>query len=363
MRGGLAIVRRGGCSFAAKAQAVASCGAAALVVIDTGAGDLQMEDGHGQEVAPLDLPAVMVSSGVGQRLKVIERESPLQLLKGRLVTSRACLDDEQRFHSLHSLGEEVSEAAQELRAAEEDGISRARNLVMSSLSRSGPSSTDRSSRSAGEFFSMTSSTRSGSLAFYLQGPDMSPLMAEFVLLGGQVRELPVDHPLSFATMDGCEPGTIPFVGGGLALLSPWCSLDTGAMAALQVGAVAAVYRVPVGESIGRFQAKTPPRAQIPVLLLAADDFDDVMQALQPHSLYPTAAWVMLKSSDAVEGLWKEVSWLLDESNWPKVRKQWRRVYFRYRNSHSPDHADSGSRSRWALVQNAFDAMRDVDDEL
>lgn len=57
------LVRRGGCSFLAKALTVWNAGGRSLLLIDEGAGRLRMEAEHGEHV---DLPAVMVSQLDGE---------------------------------------------------------------------------------------------------------------------------------------------------------------------------------------------------------------------------------------------------------------------------------------------------------
>lgn len=58
VKGAHVLVRRGRCSFLAKALAVSNSGGASVVVVDEGAGRLRMEAEEGQTVG---IPVVMVS--------------------------------------------------------------------------------------------------------------------------------------------------------------------------------------------------------------------------------------------------------------------------------------------------------------
>lgn len=58
VKGAHVLVRRGRCSFLAKALAVSTSGGASVVVVDEGAGRLRMEAEEGQTVG---IPVVMVS--------------------------------------------------------------------------------------------------------------------------------------------------------------------------------------------------------------------------------------------------------------------------------------------------------------
>lgn len=58
VKGAHVLVRRGRCSFFAKALAVSNSGGASAVVVDEGAGRLRMEAEEGQTVG---IPVVMVS--------------------------------------------------------------------------------------------------------------------------------------------------------------------------------------------------------------------------------------------------------------------------------------------------------------
>lgn len=70
------LVRRGGCSFFAKALAISSAGGSSMVVIDEGAGRLRME---AEEEETVNIPAVMVSKTDGEkrsttRLKIYKQK-------------------------------------------------------------------------------------------------------------------------------------------------------------------------------------------------------------------------------------------------------------------------------------------------
>lgn len=63
MTGAHVLVRRGGCSFLAKALTIRNSGGSSLIVIDEGAGKLRMEAEQGEKV---DIPVVMVSKFDGE---------------------------------------------------------------------------------------------------------------------------------------------------------------------------------------------------------------------------------------------------------------------------------------------------------
>lgn len=65
MEGAHVLVRRGSCSFLAKALAVSNSGGRSLVVLDEGAGRLRMEADQGETVG---IPVVMVSRQDGERV-------------------------------------------------------------------------------------------------------------------------------------------------------------------------------------------------------------------------------------------------------------------------------------------------------
>lgn len=67
------LVRRGGCSFLAKALNIRNSGGGSVVVIDEGAGKLRMEAEQGEKV---DIPVVMVSKFNGEL-----RQPSLEYLK------------------------------------------------------------------------------------------------------------------------------------------------------------------------------------------------------------------------------------------------------------------------------------------
>lgn len=64
VEGAHVLVRRGGCSFFAKALSVSNSGGLSLVVIDEGAGRLRME---ANEEETVEIPVVMVSKVEGER--------------------------------------------------------------------------------------------------------------------------------------------------------------------------------------------------------------------------------------------------------------------------------------------------------
>lgn len=64
-KGAHVLVRRGGCSFLAKALSVSDSGGHSLIVVDEGAGRLRMEVEEGENV---DIPVVMVSKLDGERV-------------------------------------------------------------------------------------------------------------------------------------------------------------------------------------------------------------------------------------------------------------------------------------------------------
>lgn len=65
VKGAHVLVRRGGCSFLAKALSVSNSGGHSLIVVDEGAGRLRMEMEEGEHV---NIPVVMVSKLDGERL-------------------------------------------------------------------------------------------------------------------------------------------------------------------------------------------------------------------------------------------------------------------------------------------------------
>ncbi len=69
VEGAHVLVRRGGCSFLAKALAVSNSGGRSLVVVDEGAGRLRMEAEQG---AGVDIPVVMISKQDGERGGLLE---------------------------------------------------------------------------------------------------------------------------------------------------------------------------------------------------------------------------------------------------------------------------------------------------
>lgn len=64
VEGAHVLVRRGGCSFLAKALTVRNSGGRSVVVVDEGGGRLRMEADQGGTV---DIPVVMVSKQDGER--------------------------------------------------------------------------------------------------------------------------------------------------------------------------------------------------------------------------------------------------------------------------------------------------------
>ncbi|CAM9766573.1 unnamed protein product, partial [Hapterophycus canaliculatus] len=84
------LVRRGGCSFFAKALSVSDFGGLSLLVIDEGAGRLRME---AEEEETVDISAVMVSKLDGEKLKNMATSTSRATgkLSATLVVTEACL--------------------------------------------------------------------------------------------------------------------------------------------------------------------------------------------------------------------------------------------------------------------------------
>lgn len=76
VEGAHVLVRRGGCSFLAKALTVSNSGGRSLMVVDEGAGRLRMEADQGQDVG---IPVVMVSKVDGEHVATTLCEEMLQI--------------------------------------------------------------------------------------------------------------------------------------------------------------------------------------------------------------------------------------------------------------------------------------------
>ncbi|CAM9874374.1 unnamed protein product [Ectocarpus sp. 4 AP-2014] len=89
VKGAHVLVRRGRCSFLAKALAVSSSGGASVVVVDEGAGRLRMEAEEGQTVG---IPVVMVSKLDGEALQKLAASTSRATGKvaATLVINAAC---------------------------------------------------------------------------------------------------------------------------------------------------------------------------------------------------------------------------------------------------------------------------------
>ncbi|CAM9821677.1 unnamed protein product [Ectocarpus fasciculatus] len=90
VKGAHVLVRRGRCSFLAKALAVSNSGGASVVVVDEGAGRLRMEAEEGQTVG---IPVVMVSKLDGEALIKLAASTSRAAGKvtATLVVNAACL--------------------------------------------------------------------------------------------------------------------------------------------------------------------------------------------------------------------------------------------------------------------------------
>ncbi|CAM9921687.1 unnamed protein product [Ectocarpus sp. 8 AP-2014] len=90
VKGAHVLVRRGRCSFLAKALAVTNSGGASVVVVDEGAGRLRMEAEEGQTVG---IPVVMVSKLDGEALQKLAASTSRATGKvaATLVINAACL--------------------------------------------------------------------------------------------------------------------------------------------------------------------------------------------------------------------------------------------------------------------------------
>ncbi|CAB1101305.1 unnamed protein product [Ectocarpus sp. CCAP 1310/34] len=90
VKGAHVLVRRGRCSFLAKALAVSNSGGASVVVVDEGAGRLRMEAEEGQTVG---IPVVMVSKLDGEALQKLAASTSRAAGKvaATLVINAACI--------------------------------------------------------------------------------------------------------------------------------------------------------------------------------------------------------------------------------------------------------------------------------
>ncbi|CAM9295118.1 unnamed protein product, partial [Scytosiphon promiscuus] len=118
VEGAHVLVRRGGCSFFAKALSVSNSGGMSLVVIDEGAGRLRME---AEEQETVDISVVMVSKVHGEQLKKMATSTSRATGKvtATLVVTAACL----------SQGTTASRPPLQSSEASDQGERRGRRLV------------------------------------------------------------------------------------------------------------------------------------------------------------------------------------------------------------------------------------------
>ncbi|CBJ48989.1 hypothetical protein Esi_0115_0029 [Ectocarpus siliculosus] len=412
VKGAHVLVRRGRCSFLAKALAVSNSGGASVVVADEGAGRLRMEAEEGQTVG---IPVVMVSKLDGEALQKLAASTSRATGKvtATLVINAACL---HRGKPAPSPRREISPPLE--RGSRRLPIPGARNPASGEEDKAptddkrGPPAIE---MAAGEKINNQRGDVSPSLVATPPGqgeaevadtPAAARADVEVITnRGGEEdrgggKEVEEEGGKERLTLPECRQRSSGQLRGGdltpLNLEEESTTIPEMDSPGSGTTATVAILGGPCDNTRSPHEDETTSPAVskmkgTTVLLLPPDPACSIESQEGKHLL----GWVLrvrgggdgsgsgersfggngggVVTVDMVERhelgkLWGDVVWASDLTNWPKGSKQRRRILNRLRKTHSPEHVGrdgassrTESATRWSLVERAYAALQDTDD--
>ena len=340
LRGKIAVVQRGSCSFLAKAWQVFLNGAVGIIVINNEENVLAMPSESEQAAFGLNIPAVMVRKSAQQLLRSAHRNgSHVQMFDNTI-----CGGIHSRYGTVDATHNAIQADIEAMLHIELDNNA---NVVMEDPMH-----------------------RGGSIVFSFPGAEK--LVGEFLQFSTGPRELPARSVriVWVEPVGGCtalDASLIPFTveTNWFAIIERGhgCSFALKIQHATNAGASGIIIANDMAHGmthgkVGGKIDKNNEQHKIPAIMISLATARDLRRLSQEHAdgdntVVPTGRMALV-IKPIISALWHELGELADVRGWPTDARDRRKVWKRMSKRHHPDKA-TGSEERFEWLRYLYEA--------